>query len=135
MNRIRILAGGISLIARLDESATAREVWAALPFEAEADTWGNEIYFGIPVDIDLEPEARTEVETGEIGYWPPGRAFCIFFGPTPVSPGDEPVAASPVNVFGRVSGDATALRAVRVGENVRIERCGGETRPDETRTG
>src|SRR5215813_9994346 len=97
--------------ATLNRSRTARAIWDALPIEAGAQTWGDEIYFKIPVALP-EDDARAVVERGDLGYWPPGQAFCIFFGPTPVSQGDECRPASPVNVFGRVaSGWKRASRA------------------------
>lgn len=122
MRRIAITAGDVSMPAELNDSPTARQVWEALPIEGTANTWGDEIYFEIPVVAEQEPDARAEVEVGELGYWPVGRAFCIFFGPTPVSTGEHPRAASPVNILGRVLGDATRFRAVRAGTRVRITR-------------
>jgi hypothetical protein len=121
-SRIRITAGSVSAPATLDDSRTGRAIAEALPLEAPAETWGDEIYFAIPVSLK-EDGARATVEVGDLGYWPPGRAFCIFFGPTPASRGDEVRPASPVNVFGRVEGDATAFRKVRAGTRVRIERA------------
>jgi uncharacterized protein len=118
---LRIAAGSVSARATLDGSRTARAVWEALPIEAAAQTWGDEIYSTIPVSLP-EDDARTVVQRGDLGYWPPGRAFCIFFGPTPASQGDECRPASPVNVFGRVEGDPTAFKAVRAGTRVRLER-------------
>jgi hypothetical protein len=120
--RIRITAGAVSMEARLDGSRTAEAIWDALPIEAKADTWGDEIYFGTAVSLKQEGGAKAVVEMGDLGYWPPGRAFCIFFGPTPASQGDEIRPASPVNVFGRVGGDATRFKAVRAGTRIRIER-------------
>ena len=108
--------------AELNESATARMIWDALPITGRANTWGDEIYFEIPVQTDQAPDARADVEVGELGYWPVGHAFCIFFGPTPVSSGDAPRAASPVNPLGRVLGDATAFRQVPAGTEVRLSR-------------
>ena len=124
--RIIITAGNTSLEAELNESATARQVWDALPIEATANTWGDEIYFEIPVIAAQAPGARADVEVGELGYWPVGHAFCIFFGPTPVSTGQKPRAYSPVNVLGRVLDDATRLRGVRNGAKVRVARSQGE---------
>jgi len=108
--------------AELNESGTAQMIWDALPITGRAKTWGDEIYFEIPVQTDQAPDARAEVEVGELGYWPVGHAFCIFFGPTPVSSGDAPRAASPVNPLGRVLGDATAFRQVAAGTEVRLSR-------------
>jgi len=120
MNRIRISVEGIELTAVLNDSLTAREIWRALPFEASASTWGDEIYFPIPVSLERAADAHADVEAGELGYWPTGKAFCIFFGPTPASSGAQPRAASPVNVFGRVEGDASALRRVSHGSKVQV---------------
>lgn len=120
--RIVISSGAIRVEAELADKPTARAVWAALPIEARAMTWGDEVYFEIPVEAGLEPDARAQMAVGELGYWPTGNAFCIFFGPTPVSSGAAPVAASPVNLLGRVDGDASVFRAVRSGDVVRLER-------------
>ncbi|MBC7264803.1 MAG: hypothetical protein H5T64_10690 [Chloroflexi bacterium] len=120
-----ISAGDVSLPAELNESPTARRVWDALPIEGVANTWGDEIYFEIPVLAEQEPDARAEVEVGELGYWPLGRAFCIFFGPTPASTDERPRAYSPVNILGRVTGDATRFRTVRDGARVRLTAVGG----------
>ena len=108
------------MLATLDDSRTARVIGDALPLDAKAETWGDEIYFSIPVTLP-EEGAREVVERGDLGYWPPGRAFCIFFGPTPLSQAGEIRPASPVNVFGRVDGDATVFRPVRAGTRVRVE--------------
>lgn len=121
MNKITIIAGDISLSAELNDSPTAQKIWNALPIGGQANIWGDEIYFSIPIEADLEPDARADVEIGELGYWPPGNAFCIFYGPTPASSGSQPRAASQVNILGSVSGDATQFRGVRSGVSVRIE--------------
>lgn len=123
MNKIVITAGDVSLQAELNDGPTALKVWGALPIEGRANTWGDEIYFAIPVNAEQERDARADVEVGELGYWPVGKAFCIFFGPTPASSGDKPRAASPVNVLGRVLGDATEFRAVPGGAKVLLERA------------
>lgn len=117
---IRITAGPVQLDAALNDTQTAQSVWAALPISAAANTWGEEIYFAIPVNADLE-QGREVVEMGDLGYWPSGRAFCIFFGPTPASRGDEIRPASAVTVIGRVRGDAALFRQVRAGSAVTIE--------------
>jgi hypothetical protein len=108
--------------AELNDSATARMIWDALPIAGQAKTWGDEIYFGIPVQAEQAPDARADVDVGELGYWPVGEAFCIFFGPTPASVGDKPRAASPVNIVGRVIGDATRFGRVSPGVTVVLER-------------
>lgn len=119
---IRITAGSVSATATLNDSATAGAIWDALPIDAKAETWGNEIYFGVGLECRAESPKAT-VGMGDLGYWPPGQAFCIFFGPTPASRGDEIRPASPVNVLGRVSGDASVFKKVRAGARVRIERA------------
>jgi hypothetical protein len=123
VSEIVIQAGSVRAEAVLNESPTARRVWQALPIDGRANTWGDEVYFEIPVIAEQAPDARAEVEVGELGYWPVGRAFCIFFGPTPASRGNEPRAYSPVNILGRITGDATAFRSVPDGAMVRIERA------------
>lgn len=123
LRRITITAGSVKREAELNESPTAQAIWNALPITGEANTWGDEIYFEIPVKAGQEPDARQDVEVGELGYWPIGHAFCIFFGPTPVSTGSKPRAYSPVNVVGRVLGDATAFRQVADGEKVTLNRA------------
>ncbi len=118
---LKIVAGGVELKAELNDSPTAQEIAAILPTEGRVQRWGEEIYFAIPVQADLEPDAREEVEIGEMGYWPTGNAFCLFFGPTPASRGDKPRAASAVNILGRFEGDLAALSDVANGETVTIE--------------
>lgn len=119
--RIRIISGDLRITAELNDGPTAQAIWEALPIEARANTWGDEVYFGIPVEAELEPGARAEMAVGELGYWPTGNAFCVFFGPTPASSGDTPVAASPVSILGRAVDDATVLSAVRAGDPIRLE--------------
>lgn len=118
---IRIIAGAVAADARLNDSRTATTIWDALPIDAKAETWGDEIYFGIGVDARTE-SPREVVELGDLAYWPPGKAFCIFFGPTPASRGDEIRPASAVNVVGRLSGDPKVFKPVRAGTTIRIER-------------
>jgi len=125
MAEITITVGDVSLLGRLNDSPTAARIWEALPITGTARTWGEEIYFDIPLAAPLEPDARAEVEVGELAYWPMGCAFCIFFGPTPASTDHCPKAYSPVNVVGRVVGDATQLRAVRDGASVTLRRREG----------
>ncbi len=120
--KVRIKAGQVTVDAELNDTATAQAIWDALPISARANTWGDEIYFGIPVDQELE-KGQEVVDMGDIGYWPPGHAFCIFFGPTPASRGTEIRPASPVTVVGKVIGDATPLRRVKSGDRVTIERA------------
>ena len=121
--KIRIKAGNVEADAVLNDSPTAQKVWEALPIEARGNTWGDEIYFSIPVKSSLEKDAKELVEVGDLGYWPSGSAFCIFFGPTPVSRGNEVRPASAVNVIGKVSGDARVFKKVGDGAKVRIEKA------------
>lgn len=121
--RIRIVTdatGPVEAVITGGSPATAKAIMEALPLEARAYTWGDEIYFTIPVDADPE-NPQEVVEMGDLGYWPPGGAFCIFFGRTPASRGDEIRPASPVNVFGRVDSDPRVFKKVRGGDRVRIE--------------
>lgn len=122
--RISITAGDVKVEAVLNDTPTADAIWAALLITGRANRWGDEIYFEIPVRLASE-NGKDVVEDGDLGYWPPGQAFCIFFGPTPVSRGNEIRPASPVNVFGKVEGDARALRSVRNGAEVVISALQG----------
>ena len=124
--RITITAASVTMEAELNDSPTARMIWGELPITGRASTWGDEIYFEIPVRAEQVPDARADVGVGELGYWPVGRAFCIFFGPTPVSPGDQPRAASPVNIVGRVLGNAAAFRQVPAGATVTLTASASE---------
>ena len=121
--RITITAGSVSVEAVLNDSKTADAIWEALPVEARGSRWGDEIYFGIPVRLGSE-NPKEVVDEGDLAYWPPGHAFCIFWGPTPASQGDEIRPASAVNVFGKIEGDATVFSVVRSGAKVRVERSG-----------
>jgi hypothetical protein len=119
---IVITVGEVSAEAQLNESNTATAIWSALPISAEADTWGDEIYFDLDVTAGLE-SLREVVEAGDLGYWPPGRAFCIFFGPTPMSRGAEIRPVSPVSVVGRLAGDPKVFKTVRAGSHVTVRRA------------
>jgi hypothetical protein len=118
--KLRIRAGDVTAIATLNESATADAIWKALPIEARTSTWGDEIYFGIPVHLP-EENGQEVVQLGDVAYWPPGHAFCIFFGPTPVSRGSEIRPASAVNVVGHIEGDPLGFRRVSAGSRVILE--------------
>jgi len=113
----------LSIEAEMFETPTARKMIEALPLEGSVNVWGDEIYFNIERHLELEPDAREDVAVGALAYWPAGPAFCIFFGPTPVSTGDQPRAYSPVNVFGRVSGDTEQFKTVSDGAVVKITRA------------
>ena len=124
--KIVITSGALQVSATLNDTDTAKAIATSLPIQASANTWGDEIYFGIPVSAELE-QGQEIVEMGDLGYWPPGRAFCIFFGRTPASRGDEIRPASAVTVIGKVVGDATAFKQVSSGTTITIERAGIET--------
>ncbi len=119
--RVRITAGTVAAYATLNDTDVAREVWRALPLEVRMQTWGEELYGGVPLDLPLESPQEV-VDRGDLAYWPPGHALCIFFGPTPASIGDEPRAASEVTVFGHVEGDPGMFRVVQSGAKVLIEQ-------------
>ncbi len=120
--KIRITAGSISAIAKLKNTPTAEKIWSALPITGSAKIWGEEIYFAIPVKAAEEPDADDAVSIGDVAYWPPGTAFCIFFGMTPASSGGTIRAASPVNVFATIEGDALVFKKVRSRDEVLVEK-------------
>lgn len=120
---IKITAGNVTVTAELDDTPLAKSVAAKLPIETEPSEWGDEFYFGIPVRAGLDETATTKVKVGEIGFWPPGNAMAIFFGPTPMSSGADPVPASAVCLIGRITGDAALLRQASGARKIRIERA------------
>ena len=123
--KILIRAGAIEAEAELNDTRTAQAIWEILPIEGRANLWGDEIYFSIPLSLELET-GQELVNIGELGYWPQGNAFCIFSGPTPVSQGDEIRPASPVTVFGKIHGDATIFKKVAAGMEITIRRENNE---------
>lgn len=125
MNKIKIKFDQQTFTAELNESPTAAAIWEQLPIESQVNTWGEEIYFEVPVDMPQEADAREILSVGELGYWPAGKAFCIFFGPTPVSTDERPRAYSPVNILGRVLGDTQALKSIHSQSRVHLERMTG----------
>ena len=120
--KITVTAGSVLVAATLNDSSTAEALWNALPLEASANTWGDEIYFRITVQADEEDGASDVVDMGALTYWPPGQALCLFFGRTPASRGDEIRAASAVNVIGSIEGDATVLKHVESGARVVVSK-------------
>jgi hypothetical protein len=120
--KIKIIIKDVLLEAELFDTKTAREIANILPIETRPEEWGDEFYFEIPVEMPLDETATTRVKIGDIGYWPPGNALAIFFGPTPISRGSVPVPASDVNLVGRVIGDAAVLRKVKGTGKIRIEK-------------
>jgi uncharacterized protein len=116
-SQIRIILEGGEAVATLSDSPTAAAIREALPLEGTISRWGHEIYFTIPVAIIESPDARQDMAVGELGYWPVGTAFCIFFGPTPASMWHEPRAYSNVNPFGQVEGEPEAIKELFAGTN------------------
>ena len=121
MRQIRITAGDISLTATLNNSPTAQLIADALPITGRVQTWGDEIYFPIPVSASNDETAAEVVEKGAVAYWPPGNALCLFWGPTPASSGDEIRPASAVNVCGMIDSDPTELANAPYGGEILIE--------------
>ena len=120
--KIIISTENLRMEAILAESSSADIFWNTLPITGQANTWGDEIYFNVNLQIPLDDDASDIVESGDIAFWPPGSAFCIFFGRTPASLGDEVRAASAVNVLGKIDGDEREFRSVPSGEEVRLEQ-------------
>ena len=120
-NYIQITTGTTQIRAEIYNTPTAQEIIKSLPIKSQVNRWGGEIYFTIPLSVPIEKESRDILEQGELGYWPTGNAFCIFFGSTPVSRGEECRAASNVNVFGKVVGDISPLWEVEDETEVMVE--------------
>ena len=120
MSRVRFDFGAVYLDAELLNTATAKAIAAALPITARALTWGEEVYFEIPVEVERESDARAVVEPGELAYWPDGNAIAIGFGLTPISKGDECRLASPCNIWAKAIGDVKSLKSVRAGTKIKV---------------
>ncbi len=123
--KIKIISEAIGeVLAEVQEDEnprTAKAILAALPLESEARRWGDEVYFEVPLKLESE-NVQEDVEVGDLAYWPPGSALCIFFGPTPVSKGNRPRAASGVNVFGKILGDPAVFDKIHEGDRLRVEK-------------
>ena len=121
--KIKIIVGDIILNAELFNTKTSAKIASSLPVETAPQEWGDEFYFEIPVAMPLDETATDKVKIGDIGYWPPGKALALFFGPTPISTGEEPVPASEVNLVGKIIGDATVLKKAKGSGKIRIEKA------------
>ncbi|NLE94164.1 MAG: hypothetical protein GX600_00580 [Dehalococcoidia bacterium] len=121
--RVRISSDTVAAYATLNDTNVADAVWNAMPLEVRMRTWGDELYGPVPLSLQLEAP-QEEVELGDLAFWPPGHALCIFFGLTPASTGDKPRAASNVTVFGRVESDPGVFRLVQDGQKLRFEQAG-----------
>ena len=119
--KIKIMIGTLSMEAELNDTPTAKKIAQALPIRSAFNTWGDEIYFNIPVSAPLDQSAREEVDLGDLGYWPTGKAFCIFFGPTPMSHSDKIIPASAVNIIGKITGDAAQFKKVKTEAEIVLE--------------
>ncbi len=122
MKKILIKADKLDIFAELNDSPTAQAIYDALPFSGSVNRWGDEIYFTIPVHVEQEADAKQEVEIGDLGFWPMGDAFCIFFGRTPVSRNEKPRAYSPVNIFGKIVGDTSLLKKISSGTEIYVRK-------------
>ena len=121
MPTLSIQSGSYSFKASLNSNPTTQKLLDALPLTGSANTWGDEIYFSIPISAELEPGATDQLPAGSLAYWPPGNAFCIIWGPTPASHDDEPRFASPVNALGQIEGDLSALQQIRDGDTITLQ--------------
>jgi hypothetical protein len=122
MRQLKITIGEVAIRAELLDTPTASALYEAAPFEAAASTWGDEVYFRTPISCPREADARAVVEPGELAFWPDGDAIAIGFGRTPISQGDECRLASPCNIWGKALDDVKALKSVRPGAAIKVER-------------
>ena len=124
MRKLKITVGAVELTAELFDTPTADAIWDALPIESRAQTWGDEVYFSVPVAVDREADAKDVVEAGELAFWVEGTSIAIGFGPTPISHGDEIRLAAKTNIWGRALTDVTRLSAARDGDPITVAQLG-----------
>ena len=119
--RIRISWENGEAFGVLNDTPTAKKLLSALPCSSSANTWGEEVYFSVPVNAGLEPDAQQVVPPGTICFWVQGKSLAIPFGPTPVSQGNECRLVTKVNLLGKLEGDPRVLKSVRDGDDIRVE--------------
>jgi hypothetical protein len=119
---IKIIIGQTMVQAELFDTPCAQAVFACLPIETRPSEWGDEFYFQIALTQPLDASATTKVKAGDMGYWPPGQALALFFGPTPMSAGTDPVPASEVNLVGRITDNPLLLKREKGASLIRIEK-------------
>jgi len=119
---IKITVKDVTVEVQLNDTACAKAIAQRLPLEASPHEWGDEFYFEIPVKSELDETATSSVKAGDIGYWPPGRAVAIFFGPTPLSKGTDPIPASEVNVVGKITSDVSVLKKAKRASMIKLEK-------------
>lgn len=122
MPKIKIIIDGQTIMAELYETDCAMKIYNNLPIQSQINEWGDEFYFSIELKMPLDSTATTSVKAGDIGYWPPGDALAVFFGKTPLSKGDDPVAASEVNIVGRLLDDPSILKKLKGSKQIKIEK-------------
>lgn len=121
-NRVKIIIEGMEIRGEFFDSDCAKRIYDALPIESNINQWGDEFYFSIGINMPLDSTAKTQVKVGDIGYWPPGEALAIFFGKTPLSTGEDPVAASEVNIVGKLIDEPSILKGLKGAKRIRIEK-------------
>jgi|TARA_B100001971_G_C18003312_1_gene438476 hypothetical protein len=117
--KIIFTSGSITIDGILNETENAEKIWSSLPLDSSTNTWGDEIYFSVPVDSELE-NSKEIVDLGDIGFWPPGNAICLFFGPTPISSEGEIRPASSVNIVGKLIGNLEGLKLIKSGSGISV---------------
>lgn len=122
MRRLKMTIGTVAITATLRDTPTADAIYGALPFDSSAQRWGEEIYFAVPVEAALEPDAKAVVSAGELAFWVEGRSIAIGFGRTPISRGDEIRLAAPTNIWGHAIDDVRTLAQVAAGAPVTVAR-------------
>ncbi len=121
MRRLRMTIGSVTLDAELFATPTADAIWNALPFTSKAQTWGEEVYFSVPVSVPKEKDARDVVQAGELAFWVEGECIAIGFGPTPISRGNEIRLADTTNIWGKALGNVKQLKSIKAGAAIRVE--------------